>query len=43
MDVVTGEPLLASTNKFDSGCGGPSFTVPLERKNVVENEIGPME
>jgi peptide-methionine (R)-S-oxide reductase len=36
VDVVSGEPLFASINKFHSGSGWPSFTEPLEPQNVVE-------
>lgn len=36
VDVVSGEPLFASADKFDSGSGWPSFTKPVVRANVKE-------
>ena len=38
VDVVTGEPLFSSTDKFESGCGWPAFTKPIEEPAVVELE-----
>ena len=37
LDIVTGEPLFSSRDKFESGTGWPSFTQPLEPDNIVEN------
>ncbi|KNF08953.1 peptide methionine sulfoxide reductase MsrB [Gottschalkia purinilytica] len=36
VDICTGEPLFSSNDKFDSGCGWPSFTNPLDKDVILE-------
>lgn len=37
VDVVSGKPLFSSTDKYDAGCGWPSFTKPIEEQEVTEH------
>jgi peptide-methionine (R)-S-oxide reductase len=40
VDIVSGEPLFASADKYESGCGWPSFTKPIEPANINELKDG---
>ncbi|WP_275425411.1 peptide-methionine (R)-S-oxide reductase MsrB [Bacillus sp. CGMCC 1.16541] len=37
VDIVSGEPLFSSKDKYDAGCGWPSFTKPLKSEQIKEN------
>lgn len=36
VDIVSGKPLFSSTDKYDAGCGWPSFTKPIDSKEIIE-------
>ena len=38
VDIVSGEPLFTSLDKFDSGCGWPSFAKPINQQQIIEKE-----
>lgn len=38
VDIVSGEPLFSSKDKYDAGCGWPSFTKPIKEEKIIENK-----
>ena len=38
VDIISGEPLFSSLDKYDAGCGWPSFTKAIDKENIVEEE-----
>jgi methionine-R-sulfoxide reductase len=38
VDIVSGKPLFSSKDKYDAGCGWPSFTKPIDEEEVIEKE-----
>lgn len=38
VDIVSGKPLFTSKDKYDAGCGWPSFTKPIEEEEILEKE-----
>ncbi|WP_227395342.1 peptide-methionine (R)-S-oxide reductase MsrB [Jeotgalibacillus aurantiacus] len=36
VDIVSGKPLFSSTDKYDAGCGWPSFTKPIDEEEIIE-------
>ena len=38
VDIVSGEPLFTSMDKYDAGCGWPSFTKPIDKEDIVEKK-----
>lgn len=38
VDVISGDPLFSSTDKYDAGCGWPAFTKPIDKKSIEEKK-----
>ncbi|AIS60264.1 peptide-methionine (R)-S-oxide reductase MsrB [Listeria ivanovii] len=38
VDIVSGKPLFSSKDQYDAGCGWPSFTKPIDDKEIIENK-----